>query len=148
MATSTTTTKAQEDTRTITALMIVTVVFALIGHEITAVSGASAGKNLPSGKDPITTGGRILVGGSIATTLLILLSHAGEGGKDFAFALAIVTAATTTLVYGKPVWDAIANATAGAPGGASGDTRPTAPTQGTRPTSGTVPTVSALSNLA
>lgn len=146
MSPQTTTTRAQEDTRTITALMVTAVVFSLIGHEIKSIGGAAKGQNQPNGKDPITTGGRIIVGGAVATTLLLLLAHAGEGGKDFAFALAIVTFATTTLVYGGPVWLSISGALSGTPG--DQPTASTASTTPTQPTHGTIATASALSNLA
>lgn len=146
MASSTTTTRMQEDTRTIVALMVTAVAFSLVGHEVTAISGAAKGQQQPGGKDPLTTGGRIIVGGAIGTTLLVLLSHAGEGGKDFAFALTIVTFATAVLVNGGPVWTALSNALSATPGGTpTGSTPSTTPTT---PTHGAIPTASALSNIA
>lgn len=145
----TTTTRAQEDTRTIVALMVTAVVFSLVSHEVTAIRGAANNQPQPGGKDPLTTGGRIIVGGAVATTLLLLLSHAGEEGRAAAFGLTIVTFATAVLVSGSnlQVWQALNNALSSAgPGGTpSGSTSPTTPTT---PTHGAVPTAAALSNIA
>jgi len=108
--------------RTVTAVMLFTVAFALIGHEIKAVSTK---KSATAKSGVLTTGGRILLGGFVATTLLVLLSHAGTGGRQFAVGVASVALVTTALVEGKPVWDAIGNAVSATP---SKGSTPTAPT--------------------
>ncbi len=128
-----------EGAPTVVALMGVTVVFALIGNELDILAGTTKpGK--PGGGNVITAGGKIIVGGFVATTLLVLLTHAGEVGRQTALGLALVTMVTTTLVYGGPVWLAMNNAF-----GSSGSTpttpnaipSPTAPTGNTSTTNPT-----------
>jgi hypothetical protein len=142
---TTTRTTSEADTRTITALMIFTVAFALVGHEIGAVKAASTQPNVQPGTDPVTVGGRILLGGTIATTLLVLVSHAGRPGRQFSLSLAVVAFFTATLVYGGPVWAAISGALSSTSGATP--TSSTTPTASSTPTTGVVPTASALSNI-
>jgi hypothetical protein len=103
--------------------------FALIGHEIKVKGNAATA--VPG---EVSTGGKIILGGIFATAFLTLLSHAGDGGREFATGLALVTCATSLLVYGGPVWE-----TAGSIFGKSTPTTPTtataAPTAATTPTS-------------
>ena len=82
--------------RLILGLMVFTITFSLIGGEIEASNG---GKQTVS---PFI----IIFGGTMATSLLTLLSHAGEAGENFAVGLATIAFASSSLVYGKPVWDA------------------------------------------
>jgi hypothetical protein len=131
MATSISNTVQTEDTRTVTALMIFTVVFALIGNEIK--SNSSTDK---AAADGITASGRIIVGGAVATTLLALISHAGQPGRQIALSLSTVTCVTAMLVYGAPVWDALSRAV----GGNAPATTPTAGTSGATTTTPTNPT--------
>jgi hypothetical protein len=122
--------------------MVFTVVFALIGNEIEHINGDSppaTGKST----DGVTSAGRIIIGGTIAATLLTLLSHAGPPGRQAAFGLATITFVTATLVYGGPVWNALASTVGNAPGGI-----PTTSTTPTTPTQGAVATTAALSNVA
>lgn len=84
--------------RLIFGLMFFTVLFALVSDEI----GAAGGTN-PTPKVPAI---KIIIGGTVATSLLTLLSHAGDAGEKFATGLALIAFASGTLVYGKPVWDA------------------------------------------
>lgn len=130
---ATTTTQATEDTRTITALLAFTVAFALVGNEVK--SGGKPGNPAAGSPDHISTAGRIIIGGTIGATLLILLSHAGEPGRKFSLGLATVTFVTTALVYGGPVWTLLANIVKNNPGGTptglTKSTTPTTPTQGT-----------------
>jgi hypothetical protein len=114
--------------RTVTAVMLFTVAFALVGHEIKAVSTK---KSATAKAGVLSTGGRILLGGFVATTLLVLLSHAGTGGRQFAVGLASIALVTTALVEGKPVWDAIGNAVSAT------STKGATPTGATSPTSST-----------
>ncbi len=89
--------------RTIFALMFFAIGFSLLGNEIkvaqaakTPVAGTATG---------MTTSGRIILGGFFATTLLIMLSHAGNPGREWAVGLAGVTMVAAVFVEGKPVWD-------------------------------------------
>ncbi len=109
--------------RLVFGLMTFTVVFSLIGGEI---EGSNGGKQTVS---PFM----IIFGGTVATSLLTLLTHAGEAGENFAVGLALIAFTSSTLVYGKPVWDA-ANKAFGS--------KPTTPVKGSSPT--TSPTGTAL----
>lgn len=134
-ARSTTTVAVQGDTRLIVALVGAATGFALISHEIQQVSGTSvAGAPKPTSTHALSTGGRIILGGFAATALLALLSHAGDPGRQLAVGLAVITAATSLLVYGGPVWKALANVVGNQPG--AQPTRPTKPTQPTSATKG------------
>ena len=108
--------------RTVTAIMLFTVAFALVGHEIKAVSTK---KSATAKSGVLTTGGRILLGGFVATTLLVLLSHAGTGGRQFAVGVASVALVTTALVEGQPVWYTLGKAVSATPSKGSTPTVPT-----------------------
>lgn len=126
------TTQVQADTRLIVALIGTATGFALIGHEIQQVSGAPPAQgNVQTANKVLSTGGRIILGGFAAAALLALLSHAGEAGRQFSVGLAVITAATSMLVYGGPVWSALGRAVGNAPGA-----QPTTPTRSTTPTQG------------
>ena len=130
---SASTTVSKTGGREVFGFMSVAVVFAIIGNEIkVAKSPAKAATGaVPS---VLTDSGAIIFGGFTAAAALTLLSHAGEGGRQFAVGLAAVTMLSSMLVYGGPVWEALATAT-----GRSKPTRgttPTAPT-GVRPTNPT-----------
>lgn len=135
--------------RIIFGLMTATMIFALIGGEVEAGSAVvpgpgQVGFGAATGKVNQATGTavgsrtvspfKIIFGGTVATSLLILISHAGEAGEEFGVGLATVAFVTAALVYGAPVW-AAANAqfgskpTAGTP--ASSPTAPTATTAAT-----------------
>jgi hypothetical protein len=92
-----------ESQRIIVGTMAFGVVFALVSSEL---GRARAGKTgpAPTGKQPATPV-TILVGGGVATILLLVISHAGDPGSELAEGLALVTALTIVLVNGKPVWD-------------------------------------------
>jgi hypothetical protein len=115
--------------RIIFGLMIFTVTFSLVGSEI----------EKGNGKTPTVNPLLIIFGGTMATSLLTLLSHAGEAGEEFSVGLATVAFVTSSLVYGKPVWDA-ANAAFG--------TKPTTAAPKTAPATGAVGTATALSKAA
>ena len=118
--------------RTIVGLMFFAVTFALIGNEIKIIEGKTTGN--PGSL--VGDGTKIILGGVFATAILTLLSHAGEGGRQFAVGLALVTTATSTLVYGGPVWNA-----SGKIFGTTSGTTPTSATTATAPTHGTATTV-------
>lgn len=104
--------------RLIFGLMISTVTFTVIGGEIEKGNGTKPTVN------PLLA----IFGGTMATSLLILLSHAGEAGERFGTGLAVIAFATSALVYGAPVWDA-ANKAFGS--------KPTTPLSTTTPTTST-----------
>jgi hypothetical protein len=88
--------------RLIFGLVGLATVFSLVGNEIKVVT---------SSKEPatgfVTEGGKIIIGGTLATAFLLLLSHAGGPGNTLAVGLSVVTAASSLLVFGSPVWDEI-----------------------------------------
>lgn len=123
MATTTTQTSATAGSRTIVGLMGMAVLFSLVGHEIKTANappitsvptpsgpegkvGGGAITPAPSGGivSAVSTGGRIVVGGTFATALLVALSHAGNPGREWAVGLSVLAVLTATLVYGGPVW--------------------------------------------
>lgn len=106
--------------RLIFGLMTFTVIFSLVGEEI------STGQ----GKKPTVNPFIIIFGGTVATSLLTLLSHAGEGGEDFATGLALVAFLSSSLVYGKPVWDAANKAFGSTPTTPIAASTPSTPTTG------------------
>lgn len=128
---STTRTEATQGSGTIVALMGITVLFALIGNEVKNLEGTPSEGNATVAGTVVTSGGKILIGGTVATALLALLTHAGNGGRQFAVGLALVSMTTATLVYGGPVWDALNKTFGSTPttpvGTASSGTKPTTP---------------------
>lgn len=81
--------------RTVVGLMAFTTFFALVSTEIEAVGGHKTGTN----------GVRIILGGGVATVVLLLVNEAGDAGAQLAEGLAVVALVGTVLVRGKPVWD-------------------------------------------
>ncbi len=117
--------------RTVFSLMFFAIGFSLLGNEIKVAQAAKPytgdGPANPLATGPsivgrgittsgrmatgpsivgrgITTSGRIILGGFFATTLLIMLSHAGNPGREWAVGLAGVTMGASVFVYGGPVW--------------------------------------------
>ena len=84
-----------QSARTIVGLMAFTTVFALVATEIDALTG----------QKPATNGVRIIIGGGVATIILLMLGEAGDAGAQLAEGLALVTTVAAVLVKGKPVWD-------------------------------------------
>jgi len=129
--------KATSSSRTIFGLMVFAVGFALIGNEIqilgkknaTNQSATNLNIHTPTGSAApstsivnqagatITSSGRIILGGFFATALLVMLSHAGDPGKQVAVGLAGITALSSVLIKGGAVWSA-ANSAFGAGAGA------------------------------
>lgn len=87
-------TRPRSPQRAIVGTMAFGVLFALVGSELTIQKGGQ------STVRPIT----IMIGGGVATTILLVISHAGEEGAELAEGLAVVTMVTTVLVAGSPVW--------------------------------------------
>jgi hypothetical protein len=135
-ARSTASTSPKPGSRTVTGLMVFAIGFALIGNEINI---NEKNKGAPS-VAPITEGAKIIIGGIIATSFLTLISHAGDTGRELAVGLALVTAATSLLVFGGTpsnpggVWRAIEKVVSSTP------TTPTGSTAATKPTTGTATT--------
>lgn len=94
--------------------------FSLVGNEIRRVEGQASPIGLVT--EPV----RIVAGGTIATVVLVLVSHAGEPGRQFGVGLATVAFLSSVLVYGGPVWSSLGNVL--------GTTKPTTPTGATKPT--------------
>jgi hypothetical protein len=93
-------TEQDQTTKTIIGLMIFAGLFSLIGNELSAGSKSKTS----AGTGQITEGGKIIIGTVMATAFLTLIAHAGEAGYKFATGLAAVTAVTSMLVFGEPVW--------------------------------------------
>lgn len=106
--------------RSIAGLMGVAVVFSLVGNEIKA-----AGQKGSSTGGEITVAGKIILGGFLATGLLVLVSEAGDPGRQLGIGLATVTVLTSLLVYGGPVWDKLNALFGGHTTGATGSTATT-----------------------
>lgn len=111
--------------RMILGLMVFTMVIALVGGELEKNQGS---KKTIAPFD-------IIFGGTVATSLLTLLAHAGEPGEKLAVGLAAVAFTGSALVYGKPVWDRLNQQFGTSPTPPIGGTSPTAPT--TTPTATT-----------
>jgi hypothetical protein len=128
--------------RTIITLMTFAVLFALAGVEIERLSKAVTSPSVGTVASTVTGGPRIILGGTVATVALVLLSHAGEPGREFAVGLALITFLSSALIYGAPVWSALSNAIGTrASGPGTGNTSPTAPTTGTATTTALVSAV-------
>lgn len=120
--------------RMILGLMVFTMAFSLIGGEIEK----GAGGNKKATVSPFA----IIFGGTVATSLLTLLAHAGEPGEKLAVGLAAVAFTGSALVYGKPVWDRL-NAQFG-----TSPTTPIAASTPTAPTTSPTATTAALAPAA
>jgi hypothetical protein len=142
---TTSTSSVSPDSRLIFGLMMWSVGFSLVGHEIdvkagptlvpnattAATSGGGALNALAQNEFTGTTGGaKIVIGGFAATALLSLMAHAGDAGRTFAVGLAVISAVASTLVFGKPFWNLLDRIVgkAGPGGTASGTTAGTGTT--------------------
>ena len=111
---------------TIAGLMAWSVMFALFGNEVNTLESKSSTTKKVTG--PITEGGKIIIGGTIGTAILLMISHAGPGGQQLATGLALVTAVSSMLVWGKPVFGLLDKAFGSTP------TAPVSTTLNTSPT--------------
>ena len=111
--------------RRIVAAMVVTGLFSLVGEYADPRPGTKA--------NPF----RVILGGSIATALLVGMAELGEAGEKLGQGLATIAVLSATLVYGKPVWTTISKAlsTQGQGGQSTFSSQPTAPTSPTAPVS-------------
>ena len=90
--------KPGADSRLILAFMFFSGIEAIISLEK---------KALAKGQVAVTGSARIILGGTIATVMLQLLAHGGEGAKKFAIGLAGVTFASSTLINGPAVFGSV-----------------------------------------
>src|ERR1035437_1901914 len=94
--------KDTSSSRTIFGLMVFAVGFALIGNEVQILGKKAPGTPAPStvsqAGSTITSSGRIILGGFFATSILVLLSHAGDPGNKIAVGLAGITALSSVLL--------------------------------------------------
>ena len=111
---------------TIAGLMAWSVMFALFGNEVNTLESKSSTTKKVTG--PITEGGKIIIGGTIGTAILLMISHAGPGGQQLATGLALVTAVSSMLIWGKPVFGLLDKAFGSTP------TAPVSTTLNTSPT--------------
>jgi len=111
---------------TIAGLMAWSVMFALFGNEVNTLESKSSTTKKVTG--PITEGGKIIIGGTIGTAILLMISHAGPGGQQLATGLALVTAVSSMLIWGKPVFGLLEKAFGSTP------TAPVSTTLNTSPT--------------
>ena len=111
--------------RKIVAAMVVTGLFALVGEYANPQKNTHANPQKNTHPDPF----RVILGGSIATALLVGMAELGEPAEKLAAGLATIAVLSATLVYGGPVWKAIAAAVQSKGQGGT----PTTPTTPTRP---------------
>ena len=114
--------------RMIVGLIVFAGLFAIIGNELRLAQG----KTKQGAGGFVTEPARIFVGVTAGGTLLLLLSRAGKPGEELASGLAVLTFASSALVFGGPVWSWLAGLFSSAPGGRS--TGPTSPTMATSST--------------
>ena len=92
------------DARTIASLMAIATMIALTGH--TFETRAQASKLNPKVGDA-----QILLGGTAATVILVLVGQAGEPGAIFSKGIAVIALISTVALYGTPLCKGIANVT-------------------------------------
>jgi hypothetical protein len=107
--------------RKIVAAMLVTGLFALVGEY--------ANPQPQTKPNPF----RVILGGSVATAILVGMAELGDAGERFSVGLATIAVLSATLVYGGPVWKVLGTAV----GGQGKGGQPTTPTGNTTPTTGT-----------
>ena len=114
------------DPRTIAVLVGSATVISLVGH-VADLKGSAV--TVLAQKNPALGDVQIILGGTAATVILVLLGSAGDIGATFAKGTAIVLLLSSIALYGKPVTTALAKVT----GQASATTKvtPTPPTAAT-----------------
>jgi hypothetical protein len=123
--------KPGADSRLILAFMFFAGIEAIIAQEKKAAA---------KGQIYVATPARIILGGTVATVMLTLLAHAGEGGKKFAIGLAGVTFASSTLINGSAVFGSVNTLLGYKPTKASTPSTPSTPTTGLKTVTTIVPT--------
>jgi hypothetical protein len=127
--------------RQIFGLMSFAVVFSLVGFEL-GKFGETGGVEKANPVPYISSGGRIILGGFVGASLLVGLSHFGDGAAQLAVGLALVTSASAILVYGGPVWKGLGTVFG------HGPTKPLTATTPTTPTTTPTATAGALVQAA
>lgn len=95
--------------RTVVGTMAFAVLFALLSTEIERLTG-TAPVTAKANPEPAI---RVMIGGGVATIILVMVSTAGDAGAELAEGLALITLVTVVLVKGAPLWTALANLTGG-----------------------------------
>lgn len=112
-------------TRKVVGLMAVAVIFSLVGNELKNAEGDSSVPQKAVGT--LSTGAKIIIGGTVATAILSFATEAGPAGQQFGVGIATIAVVTSLFVSGAPVWRAISNVVGSTgPTGSSGITYPTA----------------------
>jgi hypothetical protein len=101
------------DARTILSVMAFATGIAVIGH---TVEPTKSTKLSPSVGDA-----QILLGGTAATVILVLLAQAGDVGASFSKGIAVIALLSSLGYYGIPVFGAL--------GSITGQSKPTTPTK-------------------
>ena len=115
---TTSTSSVSPDSRLIFGLMMWSVGFSLVGHEIdvkagptlvpnattAATSGGGALNALAQNEFTGTTGGaKIVIGGFAATALLSLMAHAGDAGRTFAGPASLIDLVSPSPAFRRKV---------------------------------------------
>lgn len=94
-------------TRKVVGLMAVAVIFSLVGNELKNAEGGASAPQKAAGT--LSTGAKIIIGGTVATAILSFATEAGAAGQQFGVGIATVAVVTSLFVSGAPVWRAISN---------------------------------------
>lgn len=111
--------KPSQSSRTIASLVFLASGIALVGNEL---HGGVTGSLVSTQQHASAT--RIVLGGTFSGVTLVLLSHAGDAGQQFATGLAVVLFLSSALVYGAPFWKLISSLTSAKPSTPSTPTKP------------------------
>lgn len=122
------------DQRKIMGLMAFAVIFSLIGDEIDKAEGPDQTNAQAEGF--FSSGAKIILGGMIATGILMFVAEFGSGGAQLSQGLAGTAAVAAMFVKGGPVWKGISNLMGGTA------STPTAPVGG----SGTIGAAATFAN--
>lgn len=123
--------------RKIVGAMAVAVTFTVIAQERRAAKAPLPMSNQEAASlSPFRT----IVGGTIATAILVGISEMGEPGARLGMGLAVVAVVAATLVNGKPVWDLISSITSSKPTTPVPSSKATKPSGVTGSSSPTIPT--------
>lgn len=116
----------------IVGAMAVAMVFGVIGGERKALAGGST--NVAS---TIESPVKVILGGTIATAILVGISEMGEPGAQLGTGLAVVVLVVSLLVNGAPVWSLISDVVSSKPTTPTTTTPTTPTTKTTQPTGAT-----------
>jgi hypothetical protein len=95
----------------IVGAMAVAMVFGVIAGERKAFSGSlkTAGQSTSAVGAGIETPVKVILGGTIATAILVGISELGEPGAKLGVGLAVLVLVVSLLVNGGPVWSLISD---------------------------------------